>query len=128
LRSPLGQLQEALAAVKQPRRFLRSLAGAIGSEVLFAMGLVLCVQALGGDLQLGEAIFINILVSLFAGLSPAPGGIGVAEAGLAAGLKGVGIPGDTALAAVLLYRMCSYYLPPLWGWLAMRWLTKRDYL
>ena len=89
---------------------------------------MLCVQAVGGHLELGQAIFINIVVSVFAGLSPVPGGIGIAEAGLAAGLKGVGVPGDTAVAAVLLYRMCSYYLPPLWGWFAMQWLTKPDYL
>ena len=128
VRSPLRELRVALAAVRQPRNFLRSLAAATGSEVLYAMGIVLCVQALGGHIQLGEAIFINIVVTLLAGLSPIPGGIGVAEAGLAAGLKGVGVPGDTAVAAVLLYRMCSYYLPPIWGWFAMQWLTRHDYL
>lgn len=128
LRSPFGQLQEALVAVRQPRNFIRSLAGAMGSEILYALGIVLCVQALGGELQLGEAIFINIVVSLFAGLSPVPGGIGIAEAGLAAGLTGVGVPSDTAVAAVLLYRMCSYYLPPVWGWFSMQWLKKHEYL
>lgn len=26
------------------------------------------------------------------------------------------------------YRLVTFYLPPLWGWLAMRWLRKRAYV
>ena len=35
---------------------------------------------------------------------------------------------DSAVAAVLIYRMISYYLPPIWGWFCMSWLQKRHYL
>jgi uncharacterized membrane protein YbhN (UPF0104 family) len=35
---------------------------------------------------------------------------------------------DTAVAAVLIYRMCSYYLPPIGGWFCLQWSTNRDYL
>ena len=59
---------------------------------------------------------------------PVPGGIGVSEAGLTAGLTAVGVSSDIALPAVILYRLCSYYLPPLWGWVSLRWLTHHDYL
>ncbi|MGI9603111.1 MAG: lysylphosphatidylglycerol synthase domain-containing protein, partial [Acidimicrobiales bacterium] len=76
----------------------------------------------------GEAIFINVTVSLFAGLMPVPGGVGVSEAGLSAGLTAVGVPGDVAVSAVILYRLISYYLPPIWGYLCLRWLTRHDYL
>lgn len=128
LRSPVHQLREAAAVIKQPGKLLRSLGATIASEALYATGLVLCVQALGGSIDLGTAVFINITVSLFAGMSPVPGGIGVAEAGLTAGLVGTGVPNDIAVPAVLLYRMISYYLPPIWGWASMRWLTKHEYL
>jgi uncharacterized protein (TIRG00374 family) len=128
LQAPVQQFRDAMGIVKQPRNLFRSLAATIASEILYAFGLVLCVQALGGSLSLGSAVFINITVTLFAGLSPIPGGIGVAEAGLTAGLRGVGVPSDIAVAAVLLYRMVSYYLPPLWGWFGMKWLTKHDFL
>lgn len=128
LRTPLAQLGEAFKMVKDPKQALRSFGGALGTEVLYGAAFALCVLAVGGSISLGEAIFINVTVSLFAGLMPVPGGVGVAEAGMTAGLTAVGVESDIAVSAVLIYRMLSYYLPPLWGWFAMRWLTSHDYL
>lgn len=118
LRSPIQQFRDAMVTVKQPRNFLRALKATIGTEVLFAPGIVLSVQTLGGSVDLGQAIFINITVSLFAGLTPVPGGVGVQEAGLTAGLVGVGVTSAIGVPAVLLYRMMSYYPPPIRGWSA----------
>lgn len=55
---------------------------------------------------------INTAVTLLAGLVPVPSRIGVAEAGLMAGLVAIGTPGGTALAAALIDRLLTYYLPP----------------
>jgi uncharacterized membrane protein YbhN (UPF0104 family) len=38
------------------------------------------------------------------------------------------MPEEAALAAVLLYRISSFYLPPVWGFFAMRWLQRNRYL
>jgi glycosyltransferase 2 family protein len=35
---------------------------------------------------------------------------------------------EAAVAAVLLYRISTYYLPPLWGFFALRWLQRNRYL
>ena len=35
---------------------------------------------------------------------------------------------ETARAAVLLHRMATYDLPPLWGFFAMQWLERNRYL
>ncbi len=81
----------------------------------------------GGSITLGQAIFINVTVSLFAGLMPIPGGVGVSEAGMTAGLTAIGVDPGTAVSAMLIYRLVSYYyLPPLWGYVSLRWLTKHD--
>ena len=128
IRKPLSQMGQALAVMRHPKNLAFTLGGALGTEVLFASGLTLCVYAVGGSVSLGEVIFINVVVSLFAGLMPIPGGMGVTEAGLIAGLTSVGVDNDTAVAAVLIYRFCSYYLPPIWGWASMRWLQRHDYL
>ena len=77
---------------------------------------------------LGELLLINISVGLLSGLIPVPGGIGVAEGGLTYGLVLAGVPEEKALAAVLLYRLASFYLPPVWGYFAMRWLERRGHL
>ena len=45
-----------------------------------------CVEAFGVRVPLTELVLINTVVSLFAGLLPIPGGIGVSEAGLTLGL------------------------------------------
>ena len=47
---------------------------------------------------------------------PVPGGLGVVEAGLIAGLTSAGIPQDQAVAAVFIQRLFTAYLPPIWGW------------
>jgi uncharacterized protein (TIRG00374 family) len=128
LREPMAQVSSALKTLKNPKTSLTALTSSMATEILYGAGFALCVLAMGGSISLGEAVFINVTVSLFAGLMPIPGGVGVSEAGMTAGLVAVGVPSDTAVGAVLIYRMISYYLPPLWGYVSLRWLTKHDYL
>ena len=75
-----------------------------------------------------ELLFINMCVSLLSGLIPVPGGIGVTEGGLIFGLTAVGMPQEAAFAAVILYRLSTFYLPPIWGFFSLRWLEKNSYL
>ncbi len=83
---------------------------------------------MGYSIGLTELIFINISVSLLAGVLPIPGGIGVVEGGLTFGLVRAGMPEETALAAVLMYRLSTFYLPPIWGFFALKWLEKNKHL
>ncbi len=59
---------------------------------------------------------------------PVPGGVGVAEAGYTAGLIAIGIPEAAATSTALLFRLVTFYLPPAWGSLAMRWMKANRYL
>ena len=59
---------------------------------------------------------------------PVPGGAGVIEVGLIAGLSAAGIPQDQAVAAVFIERFCTAYLPPIWGWATLVWLRRSDYI
>jgi uncharacterized membrane protein YbhN (UPF0104 family) len=52
-----------------------------------------------------------------------PGGIGVAEASLIAGLTAFGIGPNVASAAVVTYRLFTTYLPPIPGSYATKWLV-----
>jgi len=128
LQGPMQDIKGALRVLKNPKNLLCVVGGQLGSQVLYASGLLLCVVALGGSVNLGQVLFINISVSLLSGILPVPGGIGVVEGGLTAGLTAVGVSSDIALPAVILYRLCSYYLPPIWGWACLQWLTRNDYL
>ena len=115
-------------SVTDPSRLMRVAGGTLIQKILFALTLSASVAAYGETLSFGEAIFVNSAVSLFIGLVPVPGGIGVAEAALAAGLVLVGIPEDAAFAAAITHRIVTAYIPPVFGAYTTRWLTDRDYL
>jgi uncharacterized membrane protein YbhN (UPF0104 family) len=40
----------------------------------------------------------------------------------------VGIPQTVALSAAVMFRVVTFYVPPLWGGFAMRWLRHHQYL
>ena len=102
------------------------LGGYLTSQLLFALGLDLALRAYGYELPLLEFVVINTVASLLGGIAPVPGGMGVIEAGLIAGLTAAGIPDAEAVAATFTYRAFTAYLPPIWGWTSLAWLRKRD--
>lgn len=119
---------EVLRGLRSPRRALMLFGGNLTAELLFAASLGVFVQAFGYSLALHELLFINMAVSLLAGLLPVPGGIGVAEGGLILGLTSFGVPQEAAFAAVMLYRFSTFYLPPIWGYFSLNWLERNRYL
>lgn len=131
-RRVLGPVKEGFSAVKgsvtDPERLMRVAGGTLMSRLLFAMTLSAAVATYGGSISFSQAIFVNSAVSLVVGLMPVPGGIGVGEAALTAGLVTVGVPESSALAAAITHRMVTVYIPPVYGWYTTRWLTERDYL
>lgn len=123
-----GEAAQALSGLRSPRRLALLVGGNLASEVLFALALGTFVAAFGYPIGFGELLLTNISVGLLAGLVPVPGGIGVAEGGLTFGLVQAGVPEEAAFAAVLMYRMATFYLPPLWGYVALRWLERNEHL
>ena len=59
------------------------------------------------------------------GLNITPGGLGVAEGALSLALVATGLGASQALAAVLLYRLASFWLVAFAGWLVLLWLRTR---
>jgi uncharacterized membrane protein YbhN (UPF0104 family) len=102
--------------------------GNLAAELLFALALGAVCRAYGLDLSLAELLLVNTAASAFAGLMPVPGGVGAAEAGLTAGLVGLGVDESTAFAVALTHRLCTFYLPPLWGYASLRWLARKGYV
>jgi uncharacterized membrane protein YbhN (UPF0104 family) len=127
-RSWWPDIKAAAATLRNPRKLTELFVGNIATELLFASALAVFVHAFGGDISLVEALFVNLAASLLVMFIPIPGGIGVSEGALVVGLTGIGISQDVAFAAVISYRVSTFYLPPVWGWLAMRWMEKRSYI
>jgi len=126
--SILRQARRALRVLRSPTKVLQLFGGNLLSQVLFAVALGAVVRAFHAEVPLSELILINTMVTLFAGLLPIPGGMGVSEAGLTLGLTAAGLSNEVAFAVAIAYRFASFYLPPLWGFFCYRWLVKRRYL
>lgn len=112
----------------RPVRLGLALLSSIWLTVLNAAALWCCLLAV--DITLGFAVALVVFsVGMLVGTAtPTPGGLGGAEAGLLAGLVGYGIAADQALAAVLLYRLVSYWLPLLAGIASYTYISRRGYL
>jgi uncharacterized membrane protein YbhN (UPF0104 family) len=128
VRSQAAQARGALSVLRHPGKVALMLGGNVLGQVTQAVILGLCLTAFGGSADLAQLILVNTFVSLFAGLMPVPGGMGVAEAGLTVGLQAVGVPSAIAVSTAMAFRAVTFYLPPLWGSLAMRWLRRREYV
>jgi undecaprenyl-diphosphatase len=66
--------------------------------------------------------------SAVATAAPTPGGLGALEAALIAGLVAAGMSNTIALPAVFLFRLATFWLPVLPGWLCLTWLKRAGYL
>lgn len=121
-------VRRTLAGLRGSDKLGLLILGSLATEVLFAAALGLFAQGFGYDISLAELLVINISVSLLGSLVPVPGNIGVAEFGLTVGLVSAGMAEEAAFAAVLLYRIATFYLPPLWGFFALGWLQRNRYL
>jgi uncharacterized membrane protein YbhN (UPF0104 family) len=111
-----------------PGRVVHLLVANATAQLLYALALGATVRAFGGELTIAELLVVNTAVSLFSGLAPVPGGIGIAEAGLTAGLVAFGVPKAEAITTAASYRVMTCYLPPIGGFAALRWLGRHGYV
>jgi uncharacterized membrane protein YbhN (UPF0104 family) len=126
---PLHEAMSGLGSVVRNRhKRLELFGGNLGSELIYALALGATCLAYGTHLDLAELLFVNIGASVLSSLVPVPGGIGAAEASISAGLIAVGVDQSTAFAIAITQRLCTFYLPPIWGYLSLRWLTRKGYV
>ena len=116
------------SAIRVRRKRLELFGGNIISELLYSLALGATCLAYGVELNLAQLIFINMSAAVLSGLVPVPGGIGAAEAALTAGLVAMGVDESTAFAIAITQRLCTFYLPPIWGYFSLRWLSNRGYV
>ena len=125
----LHAARENLTSVlSEPRKAVQLFGGNLLAQTFFALTLWAALECYGTSLGLLQLILINSLASFLGGVAPVPGGMGVIEAGLIAGFTAAGVPQDQAVAATFTARLFTAYLPPIWGWFALDWLRRREYV
>lgn len=73
--------------------------------------------ALGIHISLAEALLAYTFGNIAAGLVPTPGGLGAAEAGIYGGLAFIGVDSSNAISITMLYRLLTYWIPIIPGYL-----------
>jgi glycosyltransferase 2 family protein len=121
-------LSSLWAIARNRRKLLDLFAGNLGKELFFALTLGSACLAYGVHLSLAQLLLVNVISSTLASLVPVPGGIGAAEAAISAGLVAMGVQETTAFAIALTHRLCTYYLPPIWGYASLHWLRRKGYV
>ena len=112
----------------EPHKIVYVLAGSTLAQLLVILALGSSLHAVGEHASIATLITVNTLAAILGGAVPVPGGLGVVEAGLIAGLTSAGMPQDQAVAAVLIQRFFTSYLPPVWGWVTLAWMRRREYV
>jgi uncharacterized membrane protein YbhN (UPF0104 family) len=120
-----GNLKQVASS---PHKLALLVGGSFGSELLVAMTLSVSLRAFGDHLNLPTLYVVIFLAGIIGGISPSPGGMGVVEAGMILGLTAAGVAEADATAAVFIQRLFTSYLPPIWGWITLVWMRKREYL
>jgi uncharacterized membrane protein YbhN (UPF0104 family) len=111
-----------------PSKLVLLVIGSLGGELLVAMALSVSLRAFGDHVHLPTLYVVIFLAGIIGGISPSPGGMGVVEAGMILGLTAAGVQEADATAAVFIQRLFTSYLPPIWGWVILVWLRRREYL
>ena len=124
-RSAAGSLRQAAAS---PVKLGLLFGGSALITLAYIAALAASVQAFGGGPGLVVLGAVYLGAAALAAAAPTPGGLGAIEAALVAGLTGVGMQPGPAVSAVLLYRLATYWLPVLPGWLSWRSLQHRGYV
>lgn len=119
-------LPRLLEVLQRPRKLAEGLGGIVLLSAAYVLCLWAAVHAFGGDLHIATIAVVYLAGSAIGSAAPTPGGLGAVEAALAAGLTAAGLPSVTAVSAVLLFRLVTFWVPVLPGWLAFGALQRRE--
>jgi len=113
---------------RSPLKLAMLFGGSAAVYLAYVGALAAAVAALHGKVAFAQVGAVFLGGSLIAAAAPTPGGLGALEAALVAGFTGVGMAPDVALAVVLSYRLVTYWLPILPGWLSLHDLERTNLL
>ncbi|MCX6404911.1 MAG: flippase-like domain-containing protein [Actinobacteria bacterium] len=125
VRPIIEQVVPRLAAlINQPRKLGQGIGGVLMLNLCYCLCLYSCVLAFTPKASIAGIALVYLGSSVVAQAAPTPGGLGAVEAALAAGLTATGIQGEIAVSATLLFRLGTFWLPIIPGWIAFGRLQK----
>jgi undecaprenyl-diphosphatase len=110
----------------EPGRLALMFVGGAGVTLGYLFALYASVRAFGGTTSLAAVGAVYLAGSAIGQAAPTPGGLGAVEAVLITGLVSVGLDKEIAVPAVLLFRLTTFWIPILPGWLSFTHLSHRE--
>jgi len=111
--------------MRSPRHLVEVAGGSALVTLANLVAFVVSLRAFGVDESFATLAVVYLAGAAVASAAPTPGGLGATEAALVAGLAVVGVSEDQAIPGVLLFRLATFWVPILPGWLSMLYLQHR---
>ncbi|MET8679185.1 lysylphosphatidylglycerol synthase domain-containing protein [Streptomyces sp. NPDC004647] len=121
-----GVVPRMLDIMQRPQKLLTGIGGMLLLPLAFVMCLDASIRAFGGELSYASIALVFLAGNALGSAAPTPGGVGAIEATLTLGLIAAGLPKEIATPAVLLFRLMTFWLPVLPGWLSFTHLTRKE--
>jgi undecaprenyl-diphosphatase len=125
-------LGKAVAGLKDVLTTPSKVALLLGGSALVTLSYVVAfnfsARAFDIDLRFAAIGAVYLIGSAIATAAPTPGGLGAAEAALIGGLIAVGVDEQQAVPAVFLFRLATFWIPILPGYIAFAWLRRTERL
>jgi len=122
--------RRSVIAVGEVARRPDKLASLFAGSFIVTMGYVLTLLVAAHAFDQGPSFTSVALVYLVgtavASAAPTPGNLGALEAAFIAGLTSAGMTSAAAVGAVIVYRLATFWIPVLPGWLAFVYLQRTD--
>src|SRR3984957_6931506 len=132
LRRPAAEPDQTIRAWTQrlgslrlpPSGWMTATSLALANWLADAAVLAVSIRATGASIPWHVLLLVYASGIAAQNLNITPGGLGVTEGSLSLALVATGLGASRALAAVLLYRLASFWLVALAGWLVVYWLRR----
>jgi len=110
---------------QSPARLILLFGGSATITLAYLGAMFASLEAFGSTSSLPIIAVLFLTASAVANAAPTPGGLGAVEAALIAAFSTIESP-EIVIPAVFLYRIVTFWLPILPGWLALTYLRRTD--
>ena len=118
---------QIVGVLQRPAKLAELLGGALLLDITFVSALYCACRAFGVQPPIAAVAVVYFAGAIIGSAVPTPGGLGGIEAAMSAGLTiAAGVDSSTAVSAVLLYRIMTYWLPIPAGYIALQRLQAND--
>jgi uncharacterized membrane protein YbhN (UPF0104 family) len=118
--STIGELS------RNPVKMVLLFGGAALAKLAYIAAFAATCRAFGVDLPFATIGAVYLTATTIGSAVPTPGGLGGVEAALVGCLTAVGVDSDDAVAIMLVFRLATFWLPVLPGYLCFWWLERKE--